>query len=161
MVQIIHKGQHLLRHKSQEVGYTNVSQPGIVTVKGAIDDIYTSLSSVLSWQAPVATPADLPLTGNTINDARVVQDDGDGGAAIYVCIATTGTLSDQWQKIADVDWGGSTVYTDTTFYVDGSTGSNSNTGEDWANALANLDFLYSEDANAIPRELQANITIYV
>ena len=106
MVQIIHKGQHLYRHKAQEVNYTIASDPSIKNVKEALDSLYSTVGG-LQWKDPVATKSALPLTGNTVNDARVVQDDGDGKAAIYVCVATTGTVDDQWIKIADVDWQGS------------------------------------------------------
>ena len=104
MVQIKHKGEHLLKHKATDIGYVNGVSPSDNTVSKALDDIYNSLSTVLSWQAPVADKASLPLTGNTVNDARVVQDDGDGKPAVYVCIATVGTVDQQWIKIADVDW---------------------------------------------------------
>ena len=59
----------------------------------------------LNWKDPVATPSALPISGNELNDARMVSNDGDGKAAQYVCVATTGAYSVQWQKIADVDWG--------------------------------------------------------
>ncbi len=59
----------------------------------------------LNWKDPVATPNALPISGNELNDARMVSNDGDGKVAQYVCIATTGTYLTQWQKIADVDWG--------------------------------------------------------
>jgi len=52
----------------------------------------------------VATKATLPLSGNAVGDQRVVFDDGDGKQAVYACIATTGTVDQQWAKIADVDW---------------------------------------------------------
>lgn len=57
-----------------------------------------------SWKAPVATPASLPLTGNTIGDLRLVINDGDADGAIYSCIATTGLLAAQWEKISDVNF---------------------------------------------------------
>jgi len=109
MTQITHKGQHLLRHKAQDVKYTNPLQPAVDDVKEALDNVYTSLFTVLVWKDSVATKGDLPLTGNTINDARGVQDDGAGTPAIYVCIATTGTVDEQWKKIANVDWLGNIV----------------------------------------------------
>ena len=66
----------------------------------------------LNWKSPVdrsdtsyGAGTVLPLTGNILNDARMVADDGDGKPAQYVCIATSGTWSEQWIKIADVDWG--------------------------------------------------------
>jgi hypothetical protein len=57
-----------------------------------------------SWKPSVANRAALPLTGNTINDQRVVLDDGDGKQSVYICKATTGTVDAQWGKIGDVDW---------------------------------------------------------
>jgi len=114
MVQIIHKGQHLLRHKSQEVGYTNSTYPTVLNVKTALDEAFSLIGTVLSWKEPVATKAALPIVDNTLNDARVVQDDGDGKAAIYVCVATTGTIAQQWTKIADVDWQGTESITITS-----------------------------------------------
>ena len=107
MVQIIHRGQHLYRHKSQEVTYTTTADASVKNVKQALDSLYSTVGG-LQWKDPVATKSALPLSGNTVNDARVVQDDGDGKAAIYVCTSTTGsTVDDQWTKIADVDWQGS------------------------------------------------------
>ena len=57
-----------------------------------------------SWKAAVATPAALPLTGNTVGDMRIVINDGDNKSSIYVCIATVGVLAMQWDKIGDVDF---------------------------------------------------------
>ena len=56
------------------------------------------------WKNPVSNVAALPLSGNTVNDMRVVVDDGDGKSAMYRCKATVGIVSDQWEKIADLDW---------------------------------------------------------
>ena len=56
------------------------------------------------WKASVANRAALPLTGNGLGDQRVVLDDGDGKQAVYLCIATTGDVDAQWEKIADVDF---------------------------------------------------------
>lgn len=119
MTQITHKGQHLLRHKAQDIKYNNSIQPAVRDVKTALDNVYSSLFTVLVWKEPVATKADLPLVGNTINDARGVQDDGAGLPGIYVCIATTGTVDEQWEKIANIDWMGNEVkvvaYADSPF----------------------------------------------
>lgn len=57
-----------------------------------------------SWKASVANRAGLPLTGNSLSDQRVVLDDGDGKQAVYLCIAITGDVDAQWDKIGDVDW---------------------------------------------------------
>ena len=102
--QIIHRGQHPYKHKSQEVTYINGTYPAITDVKQALDKAFSLIGQVLSWQTPVANKAALPLTGNSVNDARMVEDDGDGKPAMYVCIATAGNVDAQWLKIADVDW---------------------------------------------------------
>ena len=57
-----------------------------------------------SWKSAVATPANLPVSGNTLGDQRVVLNDGDGKQAMYVCVATSGDFNAQWDKIGDVDW---------------------------------------------------------
>lgn len=57
-----------------------------------------------SWKPAVASKSELPITGNTVNDMRVVANDGDGKSAIYRCKATTGEIDDQWEKLADLDW---------------------------------------------------------
>ena len=56
------------------------------------------------WKTPVANQAALPVTGNALGDNRVVLDDGDGKQAVYTCVATTGTYTQQWSKVGDVDW---------------------------------------------------------
>lgn len=56
-------------------------------------------------KANVANVAALPLVGNTINDMRVVDDDGDGKAASYRWEQREGEASPSWHKIYDMDWG--------------------------------------------------------
>ena len=104
-IEIKHKGQHLLKHKSQEVKHIDATRPTITNVKLAIDNLYTLVGGSVQWKDPVATKATLPLTGNVVNDARIVEDDGDAKQAMYACKATTGDVDAQWVKIADVDWG--------------------------------------------------------
>lgn len=72
------------------------------TVEGAlseIDEKLKTLESSLSWQEPVDTKSDLPMSDNSMGDARTVIDDGDGFAAQYVWNGTS------WVKIADINWG--------------------------------------------------------
>lgn len=57
-----------------------------------------------SWKEAVQTYNDLPITGNDINDMRVVAKDVDGHSSMYRCVETTGTINQQWEKIADLDW---------------------------------------------------------
>jgi len=54
-----------------------------------------------TWKSSVATPDDLPMTGNSDGDIRTVDNDGDDKPAQYA-------WSDgAWVKIADIDWGDS------------------------------------------------------
>jgi hypothetical protein len=39
-----------------------------------------------------------------LNDMRIVANDGDGKSAMYRCIAITGTIAQQWEKLADLDY---------------------------------------------------------
>lgn len=56
------------------------------------------------FKSAVGSRTDLPLVGNAIGDIRVVANDGDGHPAMYDCIATLGTVDQQWGKIADLDY---------------------------------------------------------
>lgn len=69
-----------------------------------LHDQIVTLEGAISWQPPVATYADLPITGNALSDSRTVTDDGDGHPAQYLCVKITGTRAEQWTKIADIDW---------------------------------------------------------
>jgi len=72
--QIVHTGQHPLRHRAREVRYLNPTLVGTVTVKEALDFL-VAFGVNLNWKDPVANKAALPLTGNSLSDARIVQDD--------------------------------------------------------------------------------------
>lgn len=79
-----------------------------IEVEGALTELagkVNALAGSLAWKDAVATYNDLPVTGNAIGDARTVKADVDGHQAQYVCSAITGTLGEQWVKIADIDWG--------------------------------------------------------
>jgi hypothetical protein len=101
--QIWNANQHPFRHTLDEFAYINSALPGISSVSGALDYI----TAVLYPQSlpAVATPAALPAVGNTINDMRVVTDDGDGKAASYRWEQREGEASASWHKIYDLDWG--------------------------------------------------------
>ncbi len=75
----------------------------ITNLQGAMDYLFAVL---YPQQKPaVATHADLPLVGNTLNDMRVVNDDGDGKAASYRWEQREGEVAASWHKIYDVDFG--------------------------------------------------------
>ena len=59
-----------------------------------------------SWKEAVASYSVLPITGNDINDMRIVADDGDGKTSMYRCYSNIDSdpIASQWEKIADLDW---------------------------------------------------------
>ncbi len=99
--------QHPYRHSLAEFPYTNPALPGVTTVDATLNWILAVLYPY--QQAAVATTAALPLLGNTINDYRVVLDDGDGKAASYRWEQREGEASASWHKIYDMDWGEGTI----------------------------------------------------
>lgn len=101
--QIWNANQHPYRHSLDEFLYTNTALTGVTTVAGALN----YLTAVLYPQskAAVANVAALPAVGNTLNDMRVVTDDGDGKAASYRWEQREGEASASWHKIYDLDFG--------------------------------------------------------
>lgn len=101
--QIWNANQHPYKHSLDDFAYQNDAIPGVSTVQGILDYIVAVLYP--QSQPAVATPGDLPMVGNTINDMRVVTDDGDGKAAAYRWEQREGEASASWHKIYDLDWG--------------------------------------------------------
>ena len=101
--QIWNANQHPFQHDVTQFVYSNPSLPGVTNVTTALD--YLCAVIYPNSKPAVATPAALPAVGNTINDFRVVTDDGDGKAAAYRWEQRQGEASPSWHKIADVDWG--------------------------------------------------------
>lgn len=85
------------------------SHPGMIgtTVGAALDWVFAVLYP--NSQPSVSTPGDLPLVGNTINDYRIVSDDGDGKAAGYRWEQREGDATPAWYKIHDMDWSSDTI----------------------------------------------------
>ena len=107
--QVWSTAQHPYRHSLAELDYTN---PALPTGQPQ------NAESAMNWlfaviypqtQPSVATPAALPAAGNTINDYRVVLDDGDGKAAAYRWEKREGDALAKWYKIYDMDWGESSI----------------------------------------------------
>ena len=105
--QIWNQNQHPYKHSLSEFGYSNEALPGVVNVEQALNWFTAVLYPQI--QDAVDTPGDLPLVGNTLNDYRVVTDDGDGRAAAYRWQQLEGDATPQWYKIYDMDWGEQTV----------------------------------------------------
>lgn len=104
---IYNYNQHPYVHDASELAYANGSAPGVTNLKGALDTVYAVLYP--QSKPAVANQAALPPAGNTVNDFRVVTDDGDGKAAGYRWEQREGEAAASWHKIADVDWGSDSI----------------------------------------------------
>ena len=100
--QIWNQNQHPFVHNMSDFGYANPNLPNVTNMQGALDYLVAVIYP--NAKAAVATPADLPLVGNTLADYRVVNDDGDGKSAGYRWEQREGEASPSWHKIYDVDW---------------------------------------------------------
>ena len=101
--QIWNQNQHPYKHTADEFNYSNqVFGPSVTTIGAALDWILAVLYP--NVQASVALTADLPSVGNTLNDYRVVSDDGDGRTAAYRWEQREGDAVAKWYKVADYDW---------------------------------------------------------
>jgi hypothetical protein len=94
--------QHPLKHTLSDFAYANPALPGVSDINSAFNWIVKVLYP--NAKATVADPASLPLVGNTLNDYRVVQDDGDGKQAGYRWEQREGEVSASWHKVFDFDW---------------------------------------------------------
>ena len=101
--EIWNQSQHPYRHTLSEFSFANPALPGVSNVEAAINWILAVLYP--NTKPAVATPGDLPLTGNTLNDYRVVQDNGDGKAASYRWEQREGDTSPKWYLVYEMDWG--------------------------------------------------------
>ena len=100
--QIWNQNQHPFVHSMSDFGYSNPNLPDVTNMQGALDYLVAVIYP--NAKAAVATPADLPLAGNTLADYRVVNDDGDGRSAGYRWEQREGEAAPSWHKIYDVDW---------------------------------------------------------
>lgn len=100
---ILNATQHPYKHTAADFPYTSDALSGVTNIKGALDQLIAVLYP--QSKAAVANQAALPLVGNSINDFRVVSDDGDGKAAGYRWEQREGEISASWHKIYDLDWG--------------------------------------------------------
>lgn len=94
--------QHPYKHSLDDFAYSNAALPTASSITGALDYLFAVIYP--NAKAAVATPAALPLVGNTLNDYRVVSDDGDGNSAGYRWEQREGEVSPSWHKVMDVDW---------------------------------------------------------
>lgn len=101
--------QHPYKHSLAEFYYTNTSLPGgtVFNAKTALDWVFKVLYP--NAKAEVATVGDLPSVGNTLNDYRVVTDDGDGKQASYRWEQREGDVAAKWYKVFDFDWSSDSI----------------------------------------------------
>jgi hypothetical protein len=114
---VVQKSQHLFNHTLEEFLFSHPALPaGSLNVAEALSYILEVLYPRIAEQ--VATPADLPTGVDTPNagdlvpnlfDQRIVNDDGDGKAAIYMFYKMDGQIAAQWNKVGDLDYGVNTV----------------------------------------------------
>lgn len=113
---VVSKAQHIYDHTLDELSYGNPALPGVLNAEAALDYIVSVLYPAM--KGSVATPADLPTGVDTPNlgdvaptlfDQRIVQDDGDGNAALYMFYKQDGQGAAQWNKMADMDFGTDSV----------------------------------------------------
>jgi hypothetical protein len=100
--------QHPMKHSLADFSFTNPALPGVTNLEGTINWILAVL-----YPNTKSAVADLTalnaLVGNTLNDYRVVLDDGDGKAASYRWEQREGEVSASWHKIYDMDWGSDSI----------------------------------------------------
>lgn len=102
--EIWNAAQHPYKHSISDFSYSNPALgSSVVNFEQAMDWVFAVLYP--NTQAAVDEVADLPSVGNTVNDMRVVLDDGDGKAATYRWEQREGDGSAKWYKIYDMDWG--------------------------------------------------------
>lgn len=102
--EIWNQTQHPYRHTLADFSYSNPAiGQGVTNLEQAMDWVFAVLYP--NTQDSVEEVSDLPSSGNTINDMRVVQDDGDGKAATYRWEQREGDVAAKWYKIYDMDWG--------------------------------------------------------
>lgn len=104
---IYNPSQHPYKHPLSDFLYSNPAVPGVSNLEAAMDYMFAVIYP--KSKDAVATPADLPASGNTIGDFRVVTDDGDGKAAGYQWQQREGDVTASWYKIYDMDWGSNEV----------------------------------------------------
>lgn len=106
---IWNQAQHPFKHTGSDFSFVHPSMPGVTTIEGALNWMVAVVYPQTKPQ--VATPADLPLIGNSLGDYRVVADDGDGKSSAYRWEQREGDVAAKWYKIYDMDWGVDSILT--------------------------------------------------
>ena len=99
--------QHPFKHSLDDFGYSNAALPSASTIQAALDYLFAVIYP--NTKPAVANQAALPLVGNTLNDYRIVTDDGDGNSAGYRWEQREGEGAPSWHKVMDVDWSSDSI----------------------------------------------------
>lgn len=100
--QIWNGNQHPYVHKLSEFRYANKALPNILNAEDALNYILAVLYP--NAKESVEFKSDLPDDAS-LNDYRVVLNDGDGKSAGYRFEQREGEAAPSWHKIYDFDWG--------------------------------------------------------
>jgi hypothetical protein len=99
--------QHPFKHSLADFAYSNPALPSVGSVESALNYLFAVIYP--NTQPAVANQAALPAVGNTLNDYRIVADDGDGNSAGYRWEQREGEASPSWHKVMDVDWSSDSI----------------------------------------------------
>jgi hypothetical protein len=106
---VFSQAQHPFTHNIEDIVYSHPAVTGsVTTLAHAMNHLFAVLYPTA--KTAVATKADLPLTGNSIGDMRVVVNDGDNKSASYRWELREGDVAPgKWYKIYDLDFSSDSI----------------------------------------------------
>jgi hypothetical protein len=106
---VFSQAQHPFTHNIEDIVYSHPSVTGsVTTLAQAMNHLFAVLYPTA--KEAVATKADLPTTGNSIGDMRVVINDNDNKSASYRFELREGDdLPGKWYKIYDLDFSSDSI----------------------------------------------------
>lgn len=106
---IFSQAQHPFTHNIEDIVYSHPTVTGsVTTLAQAMNHLFAVLYPTA--KEAVATKADLPTTGNSIGDMRVVINDNDNKSASYRFELREGdALPGKWYKIYDLDFSSDSI----------------------------------------------------
>lgn len=106
---IFSQAQHPFTHNIEDIVYSHPSVTGsVTTLAQAMNHLFAVLYPTA--KEAVATKADLPMTGNSIGDMRVVINDNDNKSSSYRFELREGdSLPGKWYKIYDLDFSSDSI----------------------------------------------------
>lgn len=106
---VFSQAQHPFTHNIEDIVYSHPSVTGsVTTLAQAMNHLFAVLYPTAKEAVP--TKADLPTTGNSIGDMRVVINDGDNKSASYRFELREGDVAPgKWYKIYDLDFSSDSI----------------------------------------------------